>query len=176
MTFFSGFGFKYEQKLFETYLNSSKYAVVGFSYGTQKAVEYALKHDGRVDTLQLFSPAFFQRVPEKFKLSQIAKFEADKSKYMLDFRLKCLDGLNIDEYKEYFVDGTKEELSSLLYYEFKNADLKNLIQKGIKIEVYLGTNDKIIDVVGAKEFFIRYATIYEIKNANHILEFLQNSI
>jgi hypothetical protein len=36
--------------------------------------------------------------------------------------------------------------------------------------VYLGSEDKIIDVAGAKEFFLPYATTYVINGANHFLQ------
>jgi hypothetical protein len=43
------------------------------------------------------------------------------------------------------------------------------VQRGINIEVYLGGEDKIIDVTGAREFFLEVATVTYIKDANHFL-------
>jgi len=37
-------------------------------------------------------------------------------------------------------------------------------------EVYLGLDDQVIDVAGAREFFLPYATVTSIKRANHFLQ------
>ncbi|MCD8541384.1 MAG: hypothetical protein LRY22_01715 [Aliarcobacter cryaerophilus] len=43
-------------------------------------------------------------------------------------------------------------------------------KKGIKIEVFLGQNDKIIDSLeDAKEFFKEFATVYYFKDKGHLL-------
>ncbi|NCB14181.1 MAG: alpha/beta hydrolase, partial [Erysipelotrichia bacterium] len=47
--------------------------------------------------------------------------------------------------------------------------LQNLIDKGVKIEVYLGANDKIIEASIAQEFFKKFATVYYIKEKGHLL-------
>ncbi len=51
----------------------------------------------------------------------------------------------------------------------KKKSLKKLIKKGTKIEVYLGSKDKIIKSYEAKEFFKEFATVYFINDAGHIL-------
>ena len=48
--------------------------------------------------------------------------------------------------------------------------LKELKDRGIEIEVYLGENDKIINSLHVKSFFQEFATIYYIKNVGHILK------
>lgn len=60
MRYFSGFCFQNEEALFEPYLIKSDFTVAGFSYGAIKAMEYAFTCKTRIDTLQLFSPAFFK--------------------------------------------------------------------------------------------------------------------
>ena len=45
--------------------------------------------------------------------------------------------------------------------------LKN---RGIKIEVFLGSEDKIINSKDAFDFFSKYATTYLIKKAGHLLD------
>jgi hypothetical protein len=62
-----------------------------------------------------------------------------------------------------------EDLQDLLYYEWNLQDLSYLAKKGVKIEVYLGGEDKIIDAESAKEFFLQVATVTYIKEANHFL-------
>lgn len=47
--------------------------------------------------------------------------------------------------------------------------LQKLLDKGIKIEVYLGGVDKIIDSSKAREFFKNFATVYYIKEKGHLL-------
>ena len=59
--YFSGFSLKGEKELFKEYIIENDFTVSGFSYGAQKAVEYVLSTDNRVDLLQLFSPAFFNK-------------------------------------------------------------------------------------------------------------------
>jgi RNA recognition motif-containing protein len=44
-----------------------------------------------------------------------------------------------------------------------------LLEKNIKIEVFLGQLDKIIDAQAVYDFFKPYATVYFIKNSGHIL-------
>jgi len=70
------------------------------------------------------------------------------------------------EYKE----TSREELKELLYYEWSLSDLKKIEERGVKIEVYLGGEDKIIDVHGARELFLKVATVSYIKSANHFLQ------
>ena len=38
--------------------------------------------------------------------------------------------------------------------------LQKLLEKGTKIEVYLGANDKIVETLSAKDFFVNFATVY----------------
>lgn len=70
MKFFSGFCLANEQELFAPYLIRSDFTVAGFSYGAIKALKYAITCNERIDTLQLFSPAFFQDKDAKFKKLQ----------------------------------------------------------------------------------------------------------
>ena len=58
MIFYSGFSLKDDEQFFSDYLLDQEYVVAGFSYGAIQAFEFALKTDKRIDTLQLFSPAF----------------------------------------------------------------------------------------------------------------------
>ena len=41
--------------------------------------------------------------------------------------------------------------------------------KNVKVEVFIGSEDKIIDVEGAVKFFQNYADVYLIKEVGHIL-------
>jgi hypothetical protein len=43
------------------------------------------------------------------------------------------------------------------------------MDKGTKIEIFLGGVDKIIDSSKAKEFFKDFATVYYIKEKGHLL-------
>lgn len=171
MKFYSGFSLKNEQHYFKEYINPSKYSVCGFSYGAIKAFKYIneqLNTGKRVDTLQLFSPAFFQTKDEKFKKLQLMGYRKNSEKYLKEFISLCFL-----PYEKKIIEYDKssiKELEELLYFEWNIDQLKNLVQKGIKIEVYIGGEDKIIDAAGAREFFIEVATVTYIKDANHFLQ------
>ncbi|MCW8895073.1 MAG: pimelyl-ACP methyl ester esterase BioV [Sulfurimonas sp.] len=171
MLFKSGFSLKDEESLFEEYINSSEYSVCGFSYGAIKAFKYVkeqLNHGKRIDTLQLFSPAFFQNKSKKFKKLQIIAYTKDKDKYLINFIDLCFYPHSKKDTQHYETDVC--ELEELLNYEWNLQELKSLSNRGVKIEVYLGGNDKIIDVESAREFFLHVATVTYIKNANHFLQ------
>lgn len=170
MKFYSGFSLKNEHFYFKEYINSSEYTVCGFSYGAIKAIRSIrerLELKKRVDTLQLFSPAFFQTKDEKFKKLQLLGYRKNQDSYLREFISLCFL-----PYKKKIVEHDKnstEELEELLYYEWDISELKEIVRSGVKIEVYLGGKDKIIDVEGAREFFLEVATVTYIKNANHFL-------
>jgi len=171
MQFFNGFSLQNEEYLFEEYINRSDYSVVGFSYGAIKAFNYVkemLDAGKRVDTLQLLSPAFFQTKGVKFKRLQMLSHSKDKTQYKKMFIDSCFDPYEkkIVEFKK----STAEELDELLNYEWDLEELQKLVDRGIKLEVYLGEEDKIIDAQGAREFFLQVATVTYVKEANHFLQ------
>ena len=166
--YFSGFCFFEESELFQDYIIQNDFTVSGFSYGAIKAFEEVLNSNNRVDKLQLFSPAFFQTQNEKFKRTQIMYFKKDANAYCQTFLSNVLSSLDLDISK-YFKLGSIEELQELLYYEWSEEKLQKLIEEGVKIEVYLGGNDKIIDASKAQEFFKEFATVYYIKEIGHLL-------
>jgi len=168
MVYYSGFSLKDDSSFFEKYLKQSDYNVAGFSYGAIKAFEYILTCKERIDTLQLFSPAFFQTKPQTFKRAQMMAYKKDKEKYLSQFIQGCFEP---NELKKTSHISTKvSELQELLHYEWDSEQLKEIASCGVQIEVYLGSEDKIIDVAGAKEFFLPYATTYVINGANHFLQ------
>lgn len=166
--FFSGFCFQNESELFGEYLQQSAFTVAGFSYGAQKAFEYALQTTSRVDTLQLFSPAFFQNKDEKYKRMQLMFFKKDAKSYCDTF-LKNVALNSSKTIKEYFIQGSYEELNELLHYVWDEEKLQQLLKKGTRIEVFLAGNDAIIDSCEAYAFFKAFATVYFIKDLGHIL-------
>ena len=166
--YFSGFCFFEESELFEDYLIKNDFIISGFSYGAIKAFEEALNSTKRVDKLQLFSPAFFQNFDDKFKRTQLMYFKKDANAYCQSFLENVIFPTNLDISK-YFKLGTIEQLEELLYYEWSEEKLQKLLNKGTKIEVYLGGVDKIIDSSKAKEFFKNFATVYYIKEKGHLL-------
>ncbi len=164
--YFSGFSLCNEKELFNQYLIDNEFTVSGFSYGAQKAVEYALNIQTRVDTLQLFSPSYFNDKDIKYKRMQLMYFKKDAQVYCDNFLKNC--GLNNDK-KQYFKMGSFEQLEDLLNYGWDEEKLQAIVDKGINIEVYLGVEDKIIDSGKAKEFFSKFSEVYYIKNKGHIL-------
>ena len=169
MKYFNGFSLINEKELFNEYLNKSEFSVIGFSYGAIKAFEYTLNSNERIDKLILISPAFFQNQNEKFKRLQLINFKKNPNLYIDNFLKNITYPSNINLNK-YLNKGTFEELEELLNYEWSIEKLDNLIKKNIKIEIYLGESDKIIDSNLAKIFFIDFATIYFIKSVGHILK------
>ncbi len=171
MQFYSGFSLKNEAYLFDVFIKKNDYTIAGFSYGAIAALNAtlnAVNSAKRVDTLQLFSPAFFQTKGEKFKRLQTMAYKKNKRAYMSQFIDSCFSpyqNKNIEQ-KETIL----EELHELLYYEWSLDDLNKIEKSGVKIEVYLGGEDKIIDSKSTKEFFLENSTVTYIKNANHFLQ------
>lgn len=169
MKFFSGFCLANEQELLTPYINQSDFTVAGFSYGAIKALKYALAHSERIDTLQLFSPAFFQDKDAKFKKLQTLSFSKNSEAYTQNFMQNIVYNSTFD-IQPYFKQGSLEELSELLHYTWDEASLKALKERGITIEVYVGECDTIINAMAVKDFFVPYATVYYFKRVGHILK------
>ncbi len=171
MPYFSGFSLTNESYLFNAFIDKSQYSVSGFSYGAIGALKYVLNEldkGNRIDRLQLLSPAFFQTKNIKFKKLQLMGYRKNKDIYLKQFLKSCFT-----PYERKIVqtaDNTIEELEELLLYEWDREDLQKVLNKGVVIEVYLGGKDAIIDVEEAKVFFINYATLTYIKDANHFLQ------
>jgi len=169
MIFHSGFSLCNEQSFFNSFLRKSDYTVAGFSYGAIHAARYAQMSDERIDTLQLFSPAFFQTKKESFRRLQMGAYLKDPASYTEKFIESCFSPCSVQA-----VDldtlANEEQLRELLYFVWDDALMTSIKNRGIRIDVYLGLEDRIIDVVGAREFFIPYATVTSIKRANHFLQ------
>jgi len=168
MKFFSGFALKNDIHLCERYLINSEFNVAGLSFGAIKAIEYAKTATSRIDTIQLFSPAFFQNKSEKFKRMQLLYFFKNSDDYINNFIKNCFYPSKINEKIETY-SAKKNELEELLRYSFSQETLKDLKTKGIRIEVYLGADDRIIDASSAKEFFIINCDIFWFHKLGHFL-------
>ena len=168
MRFYSGFSLKEESVFFADHLCRSKYSVAGFSYGAIKAAAFADESSERIDTLQLFSPAFFQNKPEKFKRLQMMAYKKDKHAYLDQFIRHCFAPYDVSG-ELHHIDTKSSELDELLNYTWEPELLGRIADKGTHIKVYFGGDDKIIDAQSAREFFKPYATVYFIKKANHFL-------
>lgn len=171
MKFFSGFSLKNDELFFNEYINSSLYTVSGFSYGAIKALEYtkeqlALKK--RIDTLQLFSPAFFQTRSQRFKTLQTNAYLKNSEEYLKSFIKSCFLP-HVEKRVEHSLSSV-DELEELLNYEYLKFDFFELEKRGVRIEVYIGSEDKIIDVKSARDFFRDVATLTYLQNANHFLQ------
>jgi NurA-like 5'-3' nuclease len=95
-------------------------------------------------------------------------FKKDEDSYIENFLKNVIYPSNKD-ISNYFKKGSKEELEELLTYVWEEEKLQKVLEKGVKIEVYLGAEDKIIDALKAKNFFKNYATVYYFKNKGHLL-------
>jgi len=167
MIFYSGFSLRDDKVFFKSFLKDSEYCVAGFSYGAIKALLHVSQSKTRIDTLQLFSPAFFQDKSEKFKRLQLMAYKRNSEAYLKQFMQSCFAPYK--QSQTLHIENNTDELYELLYYEWPANILKDIIDRGINIEVYLGEKDSIINTNVAKEFFLPFATTYYIKNANHFL-------
>jgi surfactin synthase thioesterase subunit len=170
MQFYSGFSLKDEVDFFEPFLDKSDFCVAGFSYGAIKAfkrVEFMLREGNRVDRLQLFSPAFFQTKDTKFKRLQLMAYRKNEEAYLSQFLNACfLPHQKKDVQRSITVI---QELEELLEYVWDKEALKSLVDAGVTIEVYLGSEDKIVDTQKAELYFMEIASVTTVKNANHFL-------
>ena len=168
MRYFHGFGFQKEQRLFAPWLRDNDYTVAGFSYGAQKAFDFLYDTPRRYDTLQLFSPAFFQNESNAFVRTQLHFFKRQNTVYMQQFYKNVASPSSLD-LRSFYAEGSEAELSSLLHYRWEREKLQALLKRGVHIEVYLGEYDKIIDIEATRSFFEPYAEIYLIKGVGHLL-------
>ncbi len=168
MHYFSGFSLKNDELFFKDYIDNTAYTAAGFSFGAIKAFEFALTCKDRIDKLQLFSPAFFQNQTEDFKQTQLMQYKKNTKIYLKHFIRNCFRPYAIKAISQ--ADTTSKQLSELLQYQWQPDKLCRLAQKNIDIEVYLGQKDSIINAQEVKDFFIPFATVYFIKNANHFLQ------
>jgi hypothetical protein len=169
MIFYSGFSLKNESYFFENWLNTSDYTVAGFSYGAIKAAQYAVNSNNRIDTLQLFSPAFFQAHNEAFKKLQLKAFSASPQAYREKFLTTCFSPYSTYDVQLNYQDNS-EDLSTLLYFVWDKELMQKIINKGIRIEVFLGLKDKVIDAMNTRDFFLPFATVTSIRSGNHFLQ------
>ena len=169
MKFYSGFALVNDEALFKSWLREGDYSVAGFSYGAIEAFEYAYASKARIDTLQLFSPAFFQTKPKRYKTMQLEAFKKDRLGYLGAFLHNCYYPAKVQNLLELDKEATAEDLERLLFYEWDRARLEALKSRGVEIEVYLGEADKIIDAAKAKAFFQAFATIYWLPSRGHFL-------
>jgi pimeloyl-ACP methyl ester carboxylesterase len=171
MHYFSGFGFQGESALFEEYLIKAEGVVAGFSYGAQEAFEYANNAKGRIDRLILLSPALFQTQSRSFKRAQLRYFQSDQASYMRQFITNLSypqEPLALDPY---LCVGSVEELDALLHYVWDQQRLEALIAQGVSVEVFVGSEDRIVPSEAVVDFFKQAgAIVYQIKGAGHLLQ------
>lgn len=168
MRFYSGFSLRNESARFAPWLRENDYTVSGFSYGAIKALEFAASASARIDRLQLFSPAYFCNKSEAFRKLQLKGYRRDSGAYRSKFLQSCFAPYAVEQVET--EDDGVEALETLLYYDWPVALLRSLRERGVRIEVYLGAKDAVIDAEVAKAFFASYATVYFIKGANHFLQ------
>ncbi len=168
MNYFNGFALKGEELLFDDYLGNGDFTIGGFSFGAQKAFEFCCHTDRRIEKLILLSPAFFQNMPRSFVRTQLRYFSSDKEGYIERFLSNAAYPSSLDLHP-FFAEYTYEELDALLTYRWDHNKILELLDRGTKIEVYLGGRDKIIQSQEAFDFFSALTTTYLIKKAGHIL-------
>lgn len=168
MIYFNGFSLQDEAQFFSEYLVRNDFTVAGFSYGAQQAFEYVYAAEQRVDRLILLSPAFFQTRKPSFIRTQLRYFQNGQEAYVRQFLANVAYPSQID-LSSCLNIGTYEELEALLTYQWDIEKIKEVMDRGTIIEVFLGGKDKIIDAQAVFEFFRDSATVYFIKNVGHLL-------
>ncbi len=166
--YFNGFSLEGEKVLFQSYFKENSLEVVGFSYGAQQAVEYTYNTKERIDKLILLSPAFFQTQKEAFVRTQLKHFSTQKENYVKQFLANVSYPADIN-LTPYVKIGTKDELEALLSYKWQKHKFQAIQDKGIRVEVFLGGKDKIINSQDALAFFSELSTSYYLKDAGHLL-------
>lgn len=135
---------------FKPYLIQSDFTVAGFSlwrHPSSSICLYICKE--RIDTLQLFSPAFFEDRDAKFKKLQTLSFAKNTQAYCANF----VNALACEGIEAYFQQGNLEELETLLHHSWEREKLEALKNRGVRIEVYVGEQDAIINALTCKDFF-----------------------
>ena len=168
MRYFNGFSLHGEEHFFNAYLIPSDLCVAGFSYGAQQAFEYVYNTTRRVDRLLLLSPAFFQTQKPSFIRTQLRYFKNGQEAYIQQFLANTAYPSQVD-LSAYLKTGTPGELEALLTYCWDSDKIKEVIGRGTTIEVFLGSEDRIIDAAAAFEFFSANTVTYFIKGAGHLL-------
>lgn len=164
--FYSGFCLEGEEALFHEFLPQYGEFMSGFSYGAISAVREAVL-DKEIKRLILLSPAYYAHTNEAFREAQIAAFEADEDLYRLKLLKKS--GLSLEEGVRYGINGTVSQLRELLYFDWRSAGLDLLKKRDVKMEVFIGDADRVVDPYASADFFEEFATVYRLKNKNHIL-------
>lgn len=169
MVYFNGFSLKQEEELFSEEIVDTEQSVVGFSYGAQKALEYALHSQKRIDRLILLSPAFFQNHKKSFIQRQLRAFKQDEEAYKKTF-LENVAYPSTISLEAFVTHGSYEELEALLSYVWAEEKLQKLIDRGVKIEVFMGGADKIVNAQKSFEFFSKLVPVYLFKESGHLLK------
>jgi pimeloyl-ACP methyl ester carboxylesterase len=168
MIYFNGFSLKGEEAFFKEKLVENDFTVAGFSYGAQKAFEYVYHTSNRIDRLILLSPAFFQNHKSSFIRTQLRYFKANEEKYRENFLNNVAYPSHISLYNHLDV-GKYEDLESLLSYRWEREKVLELLERGLIIEVFMGTEDKIVDSQKSHDFFSELTTVYLLKGVGHLL-------
>ena len=168
MNYFNGFSLHGEEVFFQEQLIQSDFCVAGFSYGAQKALEYAHTTQERIDRLILLSPAFFQDQKPSFIRTQLRYHKANPNAYQEQFLKNVVYPSRI-ELDKYLAEGSSQELEALLTYVWDPAKIKTLLERGVTIEVFIGAEDKIVNAQQSFEFFSSLTTTYWIKGVGHLL-------
>ncbi|MGP1561908.1 MAG: hypothetical protein ACTTIC_07475 [Helicobacteraceae bacterium] len=178
MLYFSGFGLQNERVLFEDLLRGGggPRTFAGFSLGAVQAFECALggigssgtnrscTETGGVRDLDLISPAFFMDKSTEFKRDEILRFERSHAGYMRAFYGK----LGIKDRTMQKMPAV-QDLKLLLHYKWRAGDFAALKGRGVRIRVFLGGADGIMNARAALEFFKPLCTVYFFKGKGHIL-------
>lgn len=166
--YFNGFSLKNEESLFSEYTVEGDFCISGFSCGAQGAFDYVYNTKERIDRLILLSPAFFQTRDMSFLRTEERYFKNAKKLYIKQFLQNVAYPSNTDLSK-YLKVGTNKDLEELLMYIWDKKKIKEVSDRGVIIEVFIGSEDKIIDAQEVFDFFSDLAVTHIIKDVGHLL-------
>ena len=166
-------------------LDVREFDVVGFSYGAQKAVRYALDSPRPIRRLCLISPAFFHGMPTRRKEAELRLFAANPVRYLQMFFQQALSGSTdaseaqkelvlpyfcLSRHESICTKELADDLHTLLFYTFCADELTQIRERGIAIEVFLGERDRIVATKEARDFFAPLATrLFWVRDVGHLL-------
>ncbi|TSA87024.1 pimelyl-ACP methyl ester esterase BioV [Helicobacter mehlei] len=174
--YFSGFGFQREEWLFESILKPcGLYDVAGFSYGAICALEYAceqVKQNKRIQRLVLIAPCMLAHKSQAFKNLQLKAYQQNPHAYMQAFFEKIGWSALLAQdpsLARYTHLGSLQDLQILLNYHYAPEKLEFLCARGVRLEVFIGLEDAIMDAKALCVFFRNYGCVWQFKGANHLL-------
>ncbi|WP_305878162.1 hypothetical protein, partial [Helicobacter pylori] len=113
------------------------------------------------------SPCMLAHKSLAFKRLQLSSFQKDPQSYIDNFYKEVGLSAQLERFKKM---GSLEELEFLLNYKYSDSIIRFLLEKGVKVEVFIGLKDRITDIQALLEFFMPLVQVWQFKDCNHLLQ------